>query len=144
MKNEIDEIELLGWLLVALSDIMEKQEFISIKGTDNLDLAPDLISFINENFQKPLTIRYLSKKFGYSTSYIAHIFCNQLKIPFRTYLGAVRSEYAASIINATNKSLTEIAYECGYNSLNTFCRCFKKHFSLTPSQYKKSLKKKIR
>ncbi|MBR5506348.1 MAG: AraC family transcriptional regulator, partial [Clostridia bacterium] len=23
-------------------------------------------------------------------------------------------------------------------SLNTFCRCFKKHFSMTPSQYRKN------
>ena len=40
--------------------------------------------------------------------------------------------------DAVLKSLTEIAFDNGFNSLNTFCRCFKKHFSCTPSEYKKS------
>ena len=94
------------------------------------------------NFQKPLTITFLSNEFGYSSSYIAHIFYDQLKIPFRTYLGEVRSKYAAKLIETTAKTLTEIAFECGYNSLNTFCRCFKKHFSQTPSEYKKTCRSK--
>ncbi|MBO5060479.1 MAG: helix-turn-helix transcriptional regulator [Clostridia bacterium] len=138
MTTAEGETELLGWTLIALSSIVKSLHLIPVKESDGFSLAPNLISYINANFQKPLTIKYLGKEFGYSTSYIAHIFYDQLKIPFRTYLGAVRSEYAANLISTTNKSLTEIAYECGYNSLNTFCRCFKKHFSKTPSEYKKT------
>ena len=141
MTNAKDKTELLGWTFVALSGIFKNLELIPVKESGELNLAPNLISYINLNFEKPLTIKYLAKEFGYSTSYIAHIFYDQLKIPFRTYLGAVRSEYAANLISTTSKSLTEIAYECGYNSLNTFCRCFKKHFSKTPSEYKRENKK---
>jgi YesN/AraC family two-component response regulator len=101
-----------------------------------------VVAYIDETFKEPLTIDYIAKVFGYHPSYIAHVFCDQLKISFRTYLGAVRAEYAAAEIRTTQKSLTEIAYESGCNSLNTFCRCFKKHFSMTPSQYKKSINNK--
>lgn len=141
MKEAENEMDLLGWTLIALSGIIKNLELISIKQTDNFKLAPNLVAYINANFQEPLTIKYLSKEFGYSTSYITHIFFDQLKVPFRTYLGAVRSEHAANMICTTTKSLTEIAYECGYSSLNTFCRCFKKHFSKTPSEYKKERNK---
>ena len=139
IKTTSDEIELLGWTFIALSKIIKNLELIPVKQSDELNLAPNLISYININFQKPLTIKYLGKEFGYSSSYIAHVFYDQLKIPFRTYLGKVRSEYAANLIKTTNKSLTEIAYECGYSSINTFCRCFKKHFMKTPSQYRKTV-----
>lgn len=144
LKKSNDEIELLGWTFIALSGIINNLELIPVKQSDELNLAPNLISYININFQKPLTIKYLGKEFGYSSSYIAHIFYDRLKIPFRTYLGKVRSEYAANLISTTNKNLTEIAYECGYSSINTFCRCFKKHFSKTPSQYKKSVLDNVR
>lgn len=137
IKDAKSHTELIGWTFVILSDLIHKIDLIPIKGSDEFTLAPNLISYINTNFQKPLTITFLSREFGYSSSYIAHIFYDQLKVPFRTYLGGVRSEYAAKLIETTTKSLTEIAFECGYNSLNTFCRCFKKHFSKTPSEYKK-------
>ena len=132
-----NDIALLGWTFVALSDLLKE---LALSPLDqNMELPSKVIAYIDTNFKEDLTIHHLAKVFGYHPSYIAHLFCNQLKIPFRTYLGAVRSEYAASQIRTTQKSLTEIAYESGYRSLNTFCRCFKKHFSQTPSQYKKDL-----
>ena len=137
MLSAEDDVELLGWSFIAISGLLKNLNLLPTSESDGFSLAPNIIAYINENFKKPLTIEYLAKEFGYSASYIAHIFYDQLKIPFRTYLGNVRSEYAASLIISGNKSLTEISYECGYNSLNTFCRCFKKHFSCTPSEYKK-------
>jgi len=134
-----NDLALTGWTYLILSHLLET---ISIETYNNdLDLAPKIIDYIDKQFKEDLNINYLAGVFGYSPSYIAHIFSNQLKIPFRTYLGAVRSEYAAMLIKTSKKSLTEIAYEAGYNSLNTFCRCFKKHFSQTPSQYKKAITK---
>ena len=131
-----DKIALLGWTYIALSEILKVVQLVSLD--NNLDLAPKIVEYIDKNFKEDLNISHLAKVFGYSSSYIAHIFCDQLKIPFRTYLGAVRSEYAATQIKTTRRSLTQIASDSGYVSLNTFCRCFKKHFSMTPSQYRKN------
>lgn len=135
-------LELLGYTYIVLSNLIASVELKPLEAHSDMQLAPSLTQYINQNFQKPLTIKSLSKEFGYNPSYIAHIFCDQLKIPFRTYLGAVRSEYAATLISSTNKSMTQIAYESGYENLNTFCRCFKKHFSQTPTEYKKNTQKK--
>lgn len=139
--NEIllteDGAQKFGWACIALSELVKLLDLKQIEGSS--ELTSRIISYIDENFQEPLTISYIAKEFGYNQSHIANLFCDQLKIPFRTYLGAVRAEYAASQIRTTQKSLTEIAYDSGCNSLNTFCRCFKKHFGQTPSQYKKHL-----
>ncbi len=133
-----DSTELIGWTCIVLSNLIRVLELNPTNAS--YDLPSEIISYIDLNFKEDLSIEYISKIFGYHPSYIAHIFCDQLKIPFRTYLGSVRSEYAASQIKTSKKSLTEIAYESGFNSLNTFCRCFKKHFSKTPSQYKKEVR----
>lgn len=132
------ETELIGWTLIVLSDLLGKMDLSPQKSA--MDLPSKIVSYINTNFNEPLTLKYIASKFGYHPSYISHLFCDQLRIPFHSYLGAVRSEHAATLIKTTNKSLTDIANECGYNSLNTFCNCFKKHFSKTPSQYKKEYK----
>lgn len=132
------EPELLGWTYILLAALLEVTELAPCAG--NLELPARVVAYIDANFKEDLTIEHLAGVFGYHPSYIAHLFCDQLKMPFRTYLGAVRSEYAAAKIRTTDKSLTEIAYDAGFNSLNTFCRCFKKHFGTTPSEYKKTRK----
>ena len=132
-----DILELMGWSYIALSGIMDVLKLKPTKKLNSRKLAPEIISYINDNFQKPLTISVLAREFGYNQSYIAHLFCDKLKRPFRTYLSSLRSEYVAKMIKSTDKSLTEIAYDAGFESLNTFCRCFKKHFGKTPSQYKR-------
>jgi len=135
-----DDTECLGWTFIVISYMLKHLEFEAISA--NASLPSEITAYVEKNYKDDITIKHLAKAFGYHPSYIAHIFCDQLKVPFRTYLGSVRSEYAATQIKTTNKSLTEIAYESGFNSLNTFCRCFKKHFGKTPSQYKKECKNK--
>ena len=135
------ETELAGWTYLILSDVIREDNLISVKNSEDFKIAPTLVEYINNNFRKPLTIKFLSKEFGYSESYIAHVFCDRLKIPFRTYLGDVRSKYAANLMKTTGKNLTEIAYECGYENVNTFCRCFKRCYGVTPSAYKKNSEK---
>ena len=133
----VENAQMIGWTYIILSDVLHIVELESLDG--DRELPARIVDYIDKNFKEPLTIEYISKAFGYHPSYIAHLFCDQLKIPFRTYLGAVRAEYAATQIRTTQKSLTEIAYDSGYNSLNTFCRGFKKHFGQTPSEYKKNI-----
>ncbi len=132
------EAELLGWTYILLAALLEVVELSPHAG--NLELPQRVIAYIDANFKENLTIEHIAGVFGYHPSYIAHLFCDQLKIPFRTYLGAVRSEYAAAEIRTADKSLTEIAYDAGFGSLNSFCRGFKKHFGVTPSGYKKTRK----
>lgn len=133
------DAELIGWTYITLSNLIGALNLI--ESNSDCELPSKITTYIEQNFKKPLTIKYIAKELGYHPSYIAHIFCNRLQIPFRTYLGNVRSEYVASKIRTTDKTLTEIAYDAGFCSLNSFCRCFKKHFSQTPSQYKKKFKK---
>ena len=135
-----DEAKMIGWTYIALSDLLSELNLVSHGG--DRELPARVVAYIDENFKEPLTIDYIARVFGYHPSYIAHVFCDQLKISFRTYLGAVRAEYAAVQIRTTQKSLTEIAYDSGCNSLNTFCRCFKRHFSMTPSEYKRRINNK--
>ena len=130
-----NKTEMLGWTYIILSDILNVINFTDT-GISS-ELPSKIIAYIDAHFKEDLSINSIAKTFGYHPSYIAHLFCDRLKIPFKTYLGMVRSEYAVKQIRSTQKSLTEIAFESGYNSLNTFCRNFKKHFSETPTEYRK-------
>lgn len=134
--------ELIGWTYIILSNLLKQVELSNRRNFDGSELPASILAYINDNFSEEISIKTLSKKFAYSQSHIVHIFCDHLKIPFKTYLNSVRCEYAAKQLISTEKNIASIASESGYNSINTFCRCFKSHFKKTPSQYKKEYSNK--
>ena len=137
-----ESAELLGWTYIILSDLMKRIPLYPKSRLERSELAPRIISYISENYNKPLGIRYLSEKLGYSQSYITHLFCDRLKIPFNVYLSSIRCDRAAHLMKTTDMSLSEIAREVGYEYLNTFGRCFKRRFGTTPSKSKQGLSQK--
>ena len=52
----------------------------------------------------------------------------------------LRIKEAALKMNETDKSLTEIAYECGFSSLQHFSDTFRKRNGLSPSSYQKKVR----
>lgn len=55
------------------------------------------------------------------------------------YIRKRRLNHAQTLL-AEGKSVTETAWECGFNDMVYFRKCFKKEFGITPSEYAKSLK----
>ena len=59
-----------------------------------------------------------------------------LNTTFRALLNDYRIGKAKYLLDSGTDSIANIAYECGYDSLVSFNRNFKKLTGLTPSQYR--------
>ena len=62
------------------------------------------------------------------------------KTPFE-FMKELRMVTAARKLLATNKRVSTIAYELGYNDQNYFTRVFKSVFGISPDQYRKEARK---
>ena len=59
------------------------------------------------------------------------------------YIASLRLKQAASKLQKeSNKSISDIAYECGFSSPSYFIRCFKANFNETPASFRKQLNNK--
>ena len=56
------------------------------------------------------------------------------------YVKKVRIGIAAKLLAETNKPVTLIGFECGYNNLANFNHYFKVIMDKTPSEYRKDFK----
>lgn len=55
------------------------------------------------------------------------------------YIQQLRLEYAAKLLlEQPDKSIVQIAVDCGFSSSNYFCNCFRQHFSLSPTEFRKA------
>lgn len=54
------------------------------------------------------------------------------------YILQKKLDYSGNLLQIKNKSVSEIAFECGFESLSNFNKAFKKHFGKSPSEYRLS------
>jgi len=77
--------------------------------------------------------------FNLNKDYLGKLFKKEMGLAFSGYLNNVRIEEAKRLLRETPESVTTIAFEAGYESLDTFQKSFKRVTGMTPSQYRKNL-----
>lgn len=87
----------------------------------------------------PWTAADLAAEVGVSRSVLTERFARFLGEPPLTYLARWRLQLAARLLQATRKSVLQIALEVGYESEAAFNRAFKREFGLPPARYRRKL-----
>ena len=100
-------------------------------------LIEDMLSFINSNLDKDLSIDILSKNFFLNKYYLMHLFKKETGYTLYNYIQKKRIIKASNLIKSGMQA-GEVCSLCGFGDYSTFVRAFKKEFLLSPKQYYKS------
>lgn len=157
LSNIFEKIQFEKYSLDNMSELLTKAYFFELiiylircqRYTHNINQKTNLsnitigeiVNFIENNYSRQLTLPEIAAQFGISESSLTKkikIFTN---MTFKEYLTKTRIEAAKSLLISSEKSITEIAYECGYNNSNFFGDVFKKAVGMSPSSYRKMLTK---
>lgn len=87
-----------------------------------------------------VSLKSLSHQLNIPDRYLSHLINERLKKSFFDLINHYRVEEAKKMLVVDNdrKNVLEIAYEVGFNTKSAFNRAFKKHTSMTPTQYRDS------
>lgn len=97
----------------------------------------DVLSFINSNLEKDLSIGMLSKAFYLNKYYLMHLFKKETGYTLYSYILKKRVIKASDLIRSGIQA-GEVCSKCGFGDYSSFVRAFKKEFGLSPKQYYKS------
>jgi AraC-like DNA-binding protein len=94
------------------------------------------IRYIDDNFKNIRSVTEVSARVGLSHGYFRSLFkqCRGRKLT--DYLQKKRVEKACELLAATNLSISEIAFEVGFNDIPYFTKLFKQELDVTPTQYR--------
>lgn len=99
-------------------------------------LLQEIVRFLEQNITNPqLSVGGLSKQVSMSRS---TLYTKMLQITGHTpveYIRAFRLERAAILMEKSNMTIAEIAYQVGFTTPNYFARSFKQKFKMLPSEY---------
>ncbi|MET3115253.1 AraC-like DNA-binding protein [Pedobacter sp. CG_S7] len=98
------------------------------------------IKFIEANFNEKITNSQLSDAANMATNSFARLFKIGTGVTTQQYILKLRVQAACNFMHHSNKSMDEIAFECGFSDRHHFSKIFKKIQKINPSDYKKRLK----
>lgn len=110
-----------------------------IDNNNKLFKLKNVIKYIYDNYNKPLSIKELSRIAGYSEYHFIRFFKSQTGKTCTNFINALRIEKSLDLLINTNLSITDIAFNVGYDDVSYFIKIFKRLTCKTPSNYRKSL-----
>lgn len=99
-------------------------------------LIGKVITLISYDLSAPLTLKHIAATLNVNASYLSAAFKKECGETLTDYVNRKRMENAAYTLAHTNKQVQVIAEENGILDVNYFIRIFKKHYGITPTQFR--------
>ncbi|MGJ5666021.1 helix-turn-helix domain-containing protein [Morganella morganii] len=101
-------------------------------------LIEHILSFIEKKLHTKIIISDIVKLTGYSRRHIQSLFKQYTGLSLGSYIRQRKLCRSAVLLRLTDMSIIDISVYLDFSSQTNFSREFKKHFSMTPNQYRKS------
>ena len=129
-------IQKIWHILYQNTDVehMGKKENYSASSQARLQL---MMQYIHQDFAYNISLSDIADQAKVSKSTALNLFQRYLGISPVTYLINYRLQEAAKLLASTEKKVTVISKDTGFDSVDYFCKAFKKYYKLTPTEYRK-------
>lgn len=104
----------------------------------NMLLSEKIKDYIDENYNKDITLRNIADSCYVSKHYLSHLFKEDLGDSPINYLISRRIEVAKKLLLTTNGNIQSISKLVGYDNANYFNILFKKITGSTPGKFRES------
>ncbi|GHO41926.1 helix-turn-helix domain-containing protein [Ktedonospora formicarum] len=103
-------------------------------------LSPEIrrsVDFIHAYYTQDLSLQQVAASASLSPYHFLRLFKQQIGITPHAYLRRLRLQQAALFLSQSDEPVSDIAYRLGFSSPAHLTEAFRRHYGLTPSQYRK-------
>jgi AraC-like DNA-binding protein len=97
-----------------------------------------VMNYAHQNFHKPISLSEVAKLSSMTETAFSRFFKLHTGMSFINCLNEIRLGHASRLLIETTHSISEIAYECGFNNISNFNRIFKGRKGCTPKDLRVS------
>lgn len=103
------------------------------------NLTKSIIIYVDEHFNKRITLNQIAKDLGNNKSYICTLFKKETGITINNYMNLVRINMMIQLLYYTDMNISTLSKMCGFQSVSHFNRTFRQFTGYSPSEYKQVL-----
>jgi len=96
-----------------------------------------VLQYMREHIAEPIRLEELARQCNVSAAHFCRMFRQITGTPPLQYLANLRLHQAASLLKRTDRTVSQIAEDVGFDDVGYMSRCFKKQFGMTPTQLKR-------
>jgi AraC-like DNA-binding protein len=98
-------------------------------------LVYKMVNYVDENILKIQAVDDVFRHFGYSASYMSHIFTKYMHKTLKRYIVDCKLKRSLALMSNSDYTLTKIADALGYASIHSFSKAFKGKYKTAPSSW---------
>ncbi|MCX7713034.1 MAG: helix-turn-helix domain-containing protein [Chthoniobacterales bacterium] len=125
----------IHWIRLAVRDISARLTSHVVEPTSSLpapvEKACQLIR--SRALHQQIDLATVARHCGVCSGHLSRLFRHTTGLTFTEFIARFRAEHAMKLLLSTRKSVTEIAFESGFNSISQFHRVFRQIYGHSPS-----------
>ncbi len=98
-------------------------------------------TYIDEHYQKDLSLDEISRSLNISPYYFSRLFREEAGITFIEYLTGIRLSHAKQLLENDTIPVKDVCSAVGYQDPNYFSRLFRRAEGVSPSEYREGKRK---
>lgn len=139
--NGLPEMVKKGYMMVVFGMLLSHYETVDVETSPDTELIIQILNYIEDNYQKDLSLENLAKHFGYNKYYFSKLFSRYVKENLTTYINIIRLQHLMKqAVKQSKPNIASLAFDNGFDSLATFYRYFSKMYGCSPSEYLSQVK----
>lgn len=135
-NEEMPPLVKKGYLNVVMGLLFEHYPSVPIKTSSNIESVVAVLEYIDAHYSEPLSLESIAAEFGYNKYYFSRFFNRYIGENLTNYINIVRiNNFMHLSKKYKSPQISKLAMECGFESMPTFYRSFKKLYGETPKSY---------
>lgn len=128
-----------GYLYLVLGRLLPFLNLQKSQKNISSNLTERILGYIQSNYLTPINLTSIATQLNISPFYLSRVFTSSIGLRIDKYINELRINYANHLLASSNKQITEIAFECGFETQRTFNRVYKSITSITPRKFRNSI-----
>ena len=145
LRRQYIEARALELLVLSLNACSEHERYADnpYHGINSRDIErmQKARLFLEQHYDSPPTITALAREIGLNEAKLMHNFKQLFGQTIFDFTQNIKMDEAKRLLENTNKSITEIAFDVGYEYSSNFTTAFKRRFGVPPSVAREAFKK---
>lgn len=139
-----DKLEVKACLLCLLGEYIKAAQIGNVNVANRTEARlNELLRFINENLDKPLSNELLAEKYFTHPNHFIRAFKEKTGFTPAKYVKAKRIEHAKRLLESTDLSILEITEKIGLADPTHFSKLFKEYYNASPTAYRRQFKREM-
>lgn len=148
MQQENPNLGVVRHLLSALFTMIESERRKSDESNTGLDKThnttfKNFLKILEENYHRPASVEFYAEKLFMSVRNLNTICQNVMEKSVSEIIETRKLIEAKNLLTHSDKTISEIGFELGYNEKAYFTNVFKKRTGQTPSEFREEMRKLI-